>query len=78
MPERWDPRHTKPHDPRRAPRERDKSRFAPKPKPVRQPFGEGVAILYGWHTVAAVADDGDPVRLKPFARGRQIEDDLGS
>src|SRR2546423_4929741 len=32
---------------------RDKSRFAPKPKPVRPPIGEGVAILYGWHTVAA-------------------------
>jgi 23S rRNA (guanosine2251-2'-O)-methyltransferase len=52
MPERWDPRQThKPRDPRRAPR--DKSRFAPKPKPVRPPIGEGVAILYGWHTVAA-------------------------
>ena len=23
------------------------------PKPVREPIGEGVAILYGWHTVAA-------------------------
>jgi 23S rRNA (guanosine2251-2'-O)-methyltransferase len=50
MPERqWDPK--KPHAGRRAPR--DKSRFAPKPKPVRPPIGEGVAILYGWHTVAA-------------------------
>src|SRR5438270_5472928 len=50
MPERkWDPR--KPHAGRRKPR--DKSRFAPKPKPVRPPIGEGVAILYGWHTVAA-------------------------
>jgi 23S rRNA (guanosine2251-2'-O)-methyltransferase len=51
MPERWDPRHTKPRDPRRAPR--DKSRFAPKPKPVREKFATDVAILYGWHTVAA-------------------------
>src|SRR5256714_6934425 len=50
MPERkWDPR--KPHAGRRKPR--DKSRFAPKPKPVREPIGEGVAILYGWHSVAA-------------------------
>jgi len=45
----WDPR--KPGAGRRKPR--DKSRFAPKPKPVRPPIGEGVAILYGWHTVAA-------------------------
>jgi len=55
MPERWDPRSPKRSarrkDERRAPR--DKSRFAPKPKPVRAPIGEGVAILYGWHTVAA-------------------------
>ncbi len=52
MPERWDPRkpNRTPRDPRRP---RDKSRFAPKPKPVRPPIGEGVAILYGWHTVAA-------------------------
>jgi 23S rRNA (guanosine2251-2'-O)-methyltransferase len=51
MPERtWDPR--KPgRRPERKPR--DKSRFAPKQKPVRPPIGEGVAILYGWHTVAA-------------------------
>ena len=34
-------------------RPRDKSRFAPKPKPVRPGIPEGVAILYGWHTVAA-------------------------
>src|SRR5438270_7887818 len=46
---KWDPR--KPGAGRRKPR--DKSRFAPKPKPVREPIGEGVAILYGWHTVAA-------------------------
>jgi len=32
---------------------KDKSRFAPKPKPVRPPIPDGVAILYGWHTVAA-------------------------
>ena len=58
MPKHWGPRQTKPRDPdrstkNRVPRERDKSRFAPKPKPVRPPIGEGVAILYGWHTVAA-------------------------
>jgi 23S rRNA (guanosine2251-2'-O)-methyltransferase len=54
MPERWDPRAPKRKQregERRAPR--DKSRFAPKPKPVRPPIGEGLAILYGWHTVAA-------------------------
>ncbi len=48
----WDPRG------RRAAKageagKRDKSRFAPKPKPVRPAIPEGVAILYGWHTVAA-------------------------
>jgi 23S rRNA (guanosine2251-2'-O)-methyltransferase len=32
---------------------RDKSRFAPKPKPPRPSFADGVAILYGWHPVAA-------------------------
>ena len=32
---------------------RDKSRFAPKPKPPKPAFEEGVAILYGWHPVAA-------------------------
>jgi 23S rRNA (guanosine2251-2'-O)-methyltransferase len=48
MPEKkWDPRQTKPRKPR------DKSRFAPKPKPVRPKIEDGVAILYGWHTVAA-------------------------
>ena len=55
MSERWDPRkprHKAARDPRRE-KKRDKSRFAPKPKPVRPPIGEGVAILYGWHTVAA-------------------------
>ena len=52
MPKHWDPRQT-PRDQSRVPRQRDKSRFAPKPKPVRPPIGEGVAILYGWHTVAA-------------------------
>src|SRR5436190_22735492 len=54
MPERWDPRKPRsrpPHD------RRDKSRFAPKPKPVRPPIGEGVAILYGWHTVAAALNN---------------------
>lgn len=50
MPERkWDPR--KPGAGRKPPK--DKSRFAPKPKPVRPALPEGVAILYGWHTVAA-------------------------
>src|SRR5947199_4707287 len=44
---KWDPKQSKPRRPR------DKSRFAPKPKPSRPPIGEGVAILYGWHTVAA-------------------------
>jgi 23S rRNA (guanosine2251-2'-O)-methyltransferase len=32
---------------------RDKSRFARKPKPPRPSFADGVAILYGWHPVAA-------------------------
>jgi len=54
MPDRkWDPR--KSASGRRTPR--DKGRFAPKPKPVRPPIGEGVAILYGWHTVAAALDN---------------------
>lgn len=50
---RWDPRHThkRPAGPPRD--KKDKSRFAPKPKPVRATIPEGVAILYGWHTVAA-------------------------
>jgi len=55
MPKQWDPRQTK-RNPSRKPENRaprDKSRFAPKPKPVRPPIGEGVAILYGWHTVTA-------------------------
>ena len=54
MPEkRWDPRqtHKRPGGPPRD--KKDKSRFAPKPKPVRPGIPEGVAILYGWHTVAA-------------------------
>src|SRR5689334_12424328 len=44
---KWDPKQSKPRRPR------DKSRFAPKPKPVRPGIPEGIAILYGWHTVAA-------------------------
>ena len=44
---KWDPKHSKPRRPR------DKSRFAPKPKPVRPGIPDGVAVLYGWHTVAA-------------------------
>jgi 23S rRNA (guanosine2251-2'-O)-methyltransferase len=54
MPEkRWDPRqtHKRPGGPPRD--KKDKSRFAPKPKPVRPGIPEGIAILYGWHTVAA-------------------------
>jgi 23S rRNA (guanosine2251-2'-O)-methyltransferase len=55
MPKPWDPRKPQrkvARDPRQE-KNRDKSRFAPKPKPVRPPIGEGIAILYGWHTVAA-------------------------
>jgi 23S rRNA (guanosine2251-2'-O)-methyltransferase len=49
---KWDPR--KPSAGRRDDkRPKDKSRFAPKPKPVRPAIPDGVAILYGWHTVAA-------------------------
>jgi 23S rRNA (guanosine2251-2'-O)-methyltransferase len=44
---KWDPKQSKPRRPR------DKSRFAPRPKPVRPGIPEGMAILYGWHTVAA-------------------------
>jgi 23S rRNA (guanosine2251-2'-O)-methyltransferase len=53
MPERkWDPR--KPGAGRRSEKPpKDKSRFAPKPKPVRPAIPDGVAILYGWHTVVA-------------------------
>ena len=55
MPEGWDPRNPKRSPRRQAERRlpRDKSRFAPKPKPVRAPLAAGDAILYGWHTVAA-------------------------
>src|SRR5438270_45742 len=64
MPERtWDPR--KPHAGRRKPR--DKSRFAPKPKPVRPPIPEGVAILYGWHPVAAALRNPQRTIRKIFA-----------
>ena len=48
----WDPRGRKAAKAGEAGK-RDKSRFAPKPKPVRPAIPEGVAILYGWHTVAA-------------------------
>src|SRR5438874_12577522 len=48
----WNPKQThRPAGERRAPK--DKSRFAPKPKPARPGIPEGVVILYGWHTVAA-------------------------
>src|SRR5262245_9918694 len=50
MPERkWDPR--KPAAAQKRPK--DKSRFAPKPKPVRPKLSVDTAILYGWHTVVA-------------------------
>jgi len=48
----WDPRGRKAAKAGEAGK-RDKSRFAPKPKPVRPAIPDGVAILYGWHTVAA-------------------------
>src|ERR1043165_6994046 len=44
---KWDPKQSK------SGRPRDKSRFAPKLKPVPPGIPDGVAILYGWHTVAA-------------------------
>src|SRR3954463_12368466 len=59
---RWDPKQNRPKQDRSArPGDKppgvrppkDKSRFAPKPKPVRPAIPDGVAILYGWHTVAA-------------------------
>jgi 23S rRNA (guanosine2251-2'-O)-methyltransferase len=53
----WDPKQTrpgrKPEKPSGARPPKDKSRFAPKPKPVRPPIPDGVTILYGWHPVAA-------------------------
>ncbi|MEA2875466.1 MAG: rRNA (guanosine2251-2-O)-methyltransferase [Hyphomicrobiales bacterium] len=66
---KWDPRHSHAAKPggARTRDKSDKSRFAPKPKPVRPPIGEGVAILYGWHTVvAALANPRRTVR-KIFA-----------
>ena len=69
MPERWDPRQTR--KPSRKPEHRaprDKSRFAPKPKPVRPPIGEGVAILYGWHTVVAALANPRRMVRKIFAK----------
>jgi 23S rRNA (guanosine2251-2'-O)-methyltransferase len=56
---KWNPKADKPgHGAGKRPRDRgdaprDKSRFAPKPKPPRPTFEDGVAILYGWHPVAA-------------------------
>ncbi len=50
MRDRWDPRKPGGRTERKP---RDKSRFAPKPKPVRARLSPDVAILYGWHTVAA-------------------------
>jgi 23S rRNA (guanosine2251-2'-O)-methyltransferase len=59
----WDPKGRKaaavaarpgaPKRVREAANPRDKSRFAPKPKPPKPTFEDGVAILYGWHPVAA-------------------------
>src|SRR4029077_15747574 len=55
----WNPKADKPgHSAGKRPRDRgdaprDKSRFAPKPKPPKPTFEDGVAILYGWHPVAA-------------------------
>jgi 23S rRNA (guanosine2251-2'-O)-methyltransferase len=53
----WDPKQTRPgrkgDKPVGARPPKDKSRFAAKPKPVRAPIPDGVAILYGWHPVAA-------------------------
>src|SRR5258708_22499910 len=53
----WDPKQTRAgrtgDKPVGARPPKDKSRFAAKPKPVRAPIPDGVAILYGWHPVAA-------------------------
>jgi 23S rRNA (guanosine2251-2'-O)-methyltransferase len=59
----WDPKGSKaagvavrpgaPKRVREATDPRDKSRFAPKPKPPKPTFEDGVAILYGWHPVVA-------------------------
>ena len=56
----WDPKQSRPGrrsgesgKPAGVRPPKDKSRFAPKPKPVRPSIPEGVAILYGWHPVAA-------------------------
>jgi 23S rRNA (guanosine2251-2'-O)-methyltransferase len=57
---KWNPKADKPEHSAGAPKRvreaadpRDKSRFAPKPKPPKPTFEDGVAILYGWHPVAA-------------------------
>jgi len=56
---KWNPKADKPaYSAGKRPRDRgdaprDKSRFAPKPKPPKPTFEDGVAILYGWHPVAA-------------------------
>ncbi len=68
MPEKsWNPRqtHKRPSGPPRD--KKDKSRFAPKPKPVRPGIPDGVAILYGWHTVAAALANPRRVIRKAFA-----------
>jgi 23S rRNA (guanosine2251-2'-O)-methyltransferase len=59
----WDPKQSKPgRKPEKSDKPfgahpaqgaKDKSRFAPKPKPMRPAIPDGVAILYGWHPVAA-------------------------
>jgi 23S rRNA (guanosine2251-2'-O)-methyltransferase len=53
----WDPKrgHSGPKGPRPGTNrdKKDKSRFAPKPKPPKPTFEPGIAILYGWHPVSA-------------------------
>jgi 23S rRNA (guanosine2251-2'-O)-methyltransferase len=70
----WDPKQTRPgrkpeksDKPFGARPPKDKSRFAPKPKPVRPPIPDGVAILYGWHPVAAALRNPQRTIRKIFA-----------
>src|SRR5882724_3703839 len=80
----WNPKAHKPARPgapkrvREASDPRDKSRFAPKPKPPKPTFEDGVAILYGWHPVSAALAQAvrdrerraAPDRGRPHASGR--------